>query len=181
MKYFVTIGTRQLEIDVDGDAVTVAGRAVRATLSSIPGSPVRHLLIDGRSYALPIEWAGSGRWAVTAHGERRDLEVVDARTRHVRSLTGASDRKAGPGVLRAPMPGLVVRIQVEPGQTLPAGAPMIVLEAMKMENQLKAAAPAVVAAIKVMAGQAVEKGQVLVEFAAPDAPHGLAGLPEAAP
>jgi biotin carboxyl carrier protein len=167
VKYFVMLGGREVEIEVDGDQVSVAGHTVRATLSMIPGSPVRHLLIDGRSYALPIEAAGPGRWAVTAHGERRELEVVDARTRHIRSLTGPGDRKAGPGVLRAPMPGLVVRIQVEAGQAVAAGSPMIVLEAMKMENQLKAAAAVTVAAIRVTAGQAVEKGQILVEFAEP--------------
>ena len=65
------------------------------------------------------------------------------------------------------MPGLVVRVQVEPGQEVAAGMPVIVLEAMKMENQLKAAAPARVAAVRVQAGQAVEKGQVLLEFADP--------------
>jgi pyruvate carboxylase subunit B len=65
------------------------------------------------------------------------------------------------------MPGLVVRIQVEAGDDVPAGAPVVVLEAMKMENQLKAAGPGRVAVVRVQPGQAVEKGQVLLEFAAP--------------
>ena len=65
------------------------------------------------------------------------------------------------------MPGLVVRVQVEAGQDVAAGAPVIVLEAMKMENQLKAAAPARIVAIRVETGQAVEKGQVLLEFGPP--------------
>ena len=65
------------------------------------------------------------------------------------------------------MPGLVVRVQVEAGQDVAPGTPVIVLEAMKMENQLKAAAPARVSAVKVQPGQAVEKGQVLLEFADP--------------
>jgi len=62
------------------------------------------------------------------------------------------------------MPGMVVRIQVEPGQKVAVGTPLVVLEAMKMENELKAASPGVVKAVRVASGEAVEKGQVLVEF-----------------
>ncbi len=167
MKYFVSAGGREIEVEVDGEQVVAAGRRVTASLTTIPGSPVRQLLLDGRSVALPIEPAGSGRWAVTLHGERRELEVVDARTRHIRSLTGDDRKPGGPANLVAPMPGLVVRVQVQPGDEVPAGAPLVVLEAMKMENQLKSAGPGRVAAVRVQPGQAVEKGQVLLEFAAP--------------
>jgi pyruvate carboxylase subunit B len=62
------------------------------------------------------------------------------------------------------MPGLVVRLEVEPGQAVVAGAGVLVLEAMKMENELRAPAGARVKAVLVRPGQAVEKGQVLVEF-----------------
>jgi biotin carboxyl carrier protein len=65
------------------------------------------------------------------------------------------------------MPGLVLRIQVQQGQAVVAGQPIVALEAMKMENELRATAPGVVQTIAVVAGQAVEKGAVLVEFAAP--------------
>ena len=71
-----------------------------------------------------------------------------------------------PGVLKAPMPGLVGRVQVQPGEQVAAGAPLVVLEAMKMENELKAGAPGVVKSVRVVSGEAVEKGQVLVEFEA---------------
>lgn len=167
MKYFVTLGGRELEVEVDGDHVVVNGERLPASLTSIPGSPVRQLLLAGRSYAMPIEPAGSGRWRLSVHGEQHEADVVDERTRHIRSLTGDTRKAAGAGTLKAPMPGLVVRVQVEPGQEVAAGMPVIVLEAMKMENQLKAAAAARVAAVRVQAGQAVEKGQVLLEFADP--------------
>lgn len=165
MKYHVTLDGREIVVEVDGDHVVVDGTRLSASLTTVPGTPIRQLLLDGHSYALPAESLGGGRWAITAGGERRELEVVDERTRHIRSLTGTTARKAGTGTLKAPMPGLVVRVQVEAGQQVAAGMPVIVLEAMKMENQLKAAAPGVVAAIKVEPGQAVQKGQVLVEFA----------------
>jgi biotin carboxyl carrier protein len=64
------------------------------------------------------------------------------------------------------MPGLVVRVQVQPGENVAAGDSLVVLEAMKMENELKAGAPGVVKSVRVAPGEAVEKGQVLVEFEA---------------
>ena len=164
MKYIVTIAGRDLEVEVDGDQVTVAGHVHTATLSHVAGTPVRQLLLDRRSEALAVEPAGGGRWTITRHGERYDFEVVDERTRHIRSLAGTSDRARGQAALKAPMPGLVVRVQVEPGQAVAAGAGIVVLEAMKMENELRASAPVVIKSVHARLGEAVEKGQVLVEF-----------------
>jgi pyruvate carboxylase subunit B len=62
------------------------------------------------------------------------------------------------------MPGLVVRVSVEPGQAVESGAGVLVLEAMKMENELRATSAGIVRAVRVQPGQAVERGQVLVEF-----------------
>ena len=164
MKYFVTLLGHTIEVEVDGEHVTVDGAVLTASLGSVPGAPVRQLLLDGRAEALGIEAPGGGRWAVTRRGERFEIEVIDERTRHIRSLTGSGDRPRGPAVLKAPMPGLVVRVQVEAGQTVAAGAGMVVLEAMKMENELRAGSAGTVRAVRVAPGEAVEKGQVLVEF-----------------
>ncbi|MGN6391011.1 MAG: biotin/lipoyl-containing protein [Gemmatimonadales bacterium] len=164
MKYVVAVAGRELEVEVDGDRVTVAGRSLPATLAAAPATPVRQLLLDGRAEALAVESLGGGRWALTLRGERHEVEVVDERTRHIRSLTGGADRGRGPGVLRAPMPGLVVRVQAQPGQAVTPGSGLVVLEAMKMENELRSSAAAVVRAVRVAPGEAVEKGQVLVEF-----------------
>ena len=164
MKYFVTIGGRTVEVEVDGDRVTVAGRTVTATLRQVPGSPLRQLLLDGRSIAVAVDPAGRGRWGLTRLGERWDAEVVDERTRYIRGLTGTGDGSRGPDALRAPMPGLVVRVLVEPGQSVAPGAGLVVLEAMKMENELKAPAAGKIRQVRISAGEAVEKGQVLVEL-----------------
>jgi pyruvate carboxylase subunit B len=164
VKYIVTIQGQAIEVEVDGERVTVAGRTHTASLGAVPGAPVRHLLLDGRADALAVEPAGSSHWAITRRGERWEVEVIDERTRHIRSLTGSGARARGPAVLKAPMPGLVVRVQVEAGQVVAAGAGVVVLEAMKMENELRAAAVGTVRAVRVRPGEAVEKGQVLVEY-----------------
>ena len=164
MKYYVAVGGRTVEVEVNGDQVSVGGRVVSATLSRMPGTPLRQLLIEGRSIAVVVDPAGRGHWTLTRQGERWEAEVVDERTRHIRSLTGGGEQARGPGALRAPMPGLVVRVQAEPGQAVAAGAGLVVLEAMKMENELRAPAPAVVKAVHARPGETVEKGQILVEF-----------------
>jgi len=107
---------------------------------------------------------GTGTWLIQDAGERHEVEVLDERTAHIRSLAGGAVQAAGPRPLKAPMPGLVVRVEVEPGQAVAAGASLVVLEAMKMENDLKAAAAGVVDRVAVSAGATVEKGAVLVTF-----------------
>jgi pyruvate carboxylase subunit B len=164
VKYVVLLDGQTIEVEVDGDRVTVDGRAHSATLGVISGTPLRQLLIDGRPLTLSVEAIGRGRWALTPKGERWEMEVVDERTRHIRSLAGGGDQRRAAGVLKAPMPGLVVRVQVQPGEKVAAGDSLVVLEAMKMENELKAGASGVVKSVRVAPGEAVEKGQVLVEF-----------------
>ena len=165
MKYFVTVAGKEMVVELDGERVTVDGATIAsAHLNTLPGTPIKHLVLDGASHALAMDAVGRGQWAVGYLGEQHELEVVDERTRHIRSLTGAGQKGSGPTTLKAPMPGLVVRVAVEEGAKVEAGAPLVVLEAMKMENELRATAAGVVKGVKVKGGQAVEKGQVLVEF-----------------
>jgi biotin carboxyl carrier protein len=164
MKYAVLLDGRVIEVEVDGDRVTVAGDPHTATLGAVAGTPLRQLLLDARPTTLAVESLGRGRWALTAAGERSEVEVLDERARHIRSLTNGAGRQHVAPVLKAPMPGLVLRVQASAGQSVAQGAGLVVLEAMKMENELKAPASAVVKAVRVQPGEAVEKGQVLVEF-----------------
>lgn len=170
MRYVVLVDGQVVEVEVDGDQVAVAGQIHVATLGVIPGTPLRQLLLDGRPTTLAVASLGRGRWALAPGGERWEVEVLDERTRYIRSLAGGVERQLESPVLKAPMPGLVLRVQVVPGQRVPAGAGLVVLEAMKMENELKSRADAVIKAIRVQPGEAVEKGQVLLEFRPPDSP-----------
>ena len=164
MKFIALVAGQSVELEVDGDRVTVAGHSYSASLEPIPGTPLRTLMLDGRPVLLAVESPGRGHWILTHGGDRWEVEVIDERTRHIRSLTGGSDHRRTAEVLRAPMPGLVVRVQAQAGDRVAAGAGLVVLEAMKMENELKAPGPARIKSVRVAPGQAVEKGQVLVEF-----------------
>jgi pyruvate carboxylase subunit B len=172
MRYFVTLRARTHEIDVSGAHVTVDGERLEAHLAAVPGTPLHHLLLAGRSWtvaAQPLMEEGGGaegqaplHWALGAAGERFEVEVVDERTREIRALTGQARAPASGGLVKAPMPGLVVRVQVATGQRVETGAGLVVVEAMKMENELRAPRPGVVETVHVTAGQAVEKGAPLV-------------------
>jgi biotin carboxyl carrier protein len=164
VRYVVMLDGQAIEVEVEGEHVTIAGATHNATLGAIPGTPLRHLLLDGRPVTLSVEPLGRGRWALAPGGERWEVEVLDERTRHIRSITSGGDQRPRADVLKAPMPGLVVRVEAKPGDKVTAGTGLVVLEAMKMENELKAAAPGVVKAVRVAPGEAVERGQVLVEF-----------------
>jgi len=168
MKYIVAVNGRDYEIRVDGAEVEIAGRRYAAELRPIPGSPLRHLVFAGGSTLLVLEPGGEGpgTWRIQDRGERYQVEALDERSRYIRSLVGNGKAAVSGAVLKAPMPGLIVRILVEPGRRVEAGAGILVLEAMKMENELKAPVAGVVERVEVSAGQVVEKGAVLVVMGA---------------
>lgn len=174
MKYYIRVGSRTVEVEVEGGRVVVDGRRQEAHLAAVPGTPLHHLLLSGESWtvaAQPLEGSGEGggpRWAMGVAGERIEVEAVDERTRQIQALTGRKPGGPAGGVVRAPMPGLVVRVEVAEGQRIAAGAALVVVEAMKMENELRASRAGVVAKVHVTAGTAVEKGAPLVTFAAND-------------
>lgn len=168
MKYHVRFGARTVEVEVDGGRVSVDGVPFEAHVVSVPGTPLHHLLLAGESWTIaaqPLAGVGEGggaRWALGAVGERIEVEVVDDRTRQLQSLTGRRAGGPGGGVVRAPMPGLVVRVEVSEGDRVSAGAGLVVVEAMKMENELRAARPGVVVKVHVQPGAIVERGASLV-------------------
>lgn len=164
MRYFVTIAGREIEVDLRADVPQVDGVPAEGELSRVPGTPLRHLRIDGRSHSLVARKGRGGEWDLHLGGERLEVEVVDERTRAIRAMTGQEASSRGPRPVRSPMPGMVVKILVAVGDAVRAGQTVAIMEAMKMENDLKADDDGVVSKVVVEAGTPVEKGTVLVEL-----------------
>jgi biotin carboxyl carrier protein len=165
MKYVVQIGGHDVEVSVDGTSVRAPQVEGEAHVVDIEGTPLRVVTIGRRTYrVLARRGAAPGQYVLHIHGFRFNVEALDERARAIRDLAGAAAKPTGPSSLAAPMPGLVVRVLVEPGQRVQASQGLVVIEAMKMENELRAAGPAVIRAVRVQPGNAVEKGAVLVEF-----------------
>ena len=165
MKYFVDVDGERIEVVVEGDVVSAGGASLSAHLEAVEGTPIRLLTIGDVVHRVVVRREeGKGRYTLSMDGWRFAVEALDERTRAIRDLAGAAAPPTGPVPLRAPMPGLIVRVLVKPGDTVKAGQGMIVMEAMKMENELRATAPGTVATVPVAPGTAVEKGVVLVEL-----------------
>src|SRR5207249_3515495 len=102
--------------------------------------------------------AARGQYSVWLDGYRFEVEALDERTRAIRALSRAAASAQGPAPLTAPMPGLVVRVNASVGDRVRAGQGLVVMEAMKMENELRAQAAGTVRKVLVGPGTAVEKG-----------------------
>lgn len=165
MKYVIEISGRTLEVEIDGDRMLLDGRPVDAKLSGGRGSAIRRLE-RGRSIRNLQAWPGEerGAWMVALAGCRLQVQVMDPRDQAIRAA-GSKRGKALGGTLKAPMPGLVLRVMVQEGATVEAGQGLIVVEAMKMENMLKALGPGTVSKIHVQPGARVEKGTSLLDLA----------------
>lgn len=123
-----------------------------------------HILVDGQSYRAELMEANFHQktFTIKMNGSRYVIQLADIYDQMVERLglkvaSGQAVKDA-----KAPMPGLVLSIAVTEGQEVKAGEPLLILEAMKMENVLKAVADGVVQSIVVKEGSAVDKGQLLV-------------------
>jgi pyruvate carboxylase subunit B len=166
VKYIVELKGRRHEVTVGEGSVTYEGDAVvPAELSDIAGSPVRMVRIGDEVFRVVAEKReGRGRFSLWVDGYRFEAEALDERRRALRDLTGAAAGPTGPAPIIAPMPGLIVRVNVVPGDTVEAGQGVVVMEAMKMENELRATAAGKVRSVDVTPGTAVEKGALLVSL-----------------
>ena len=166
MKYVVELAGVRYDVEIGPDGVSFNGEPVQASLSDIPGSPMRQVNIGNAVHRVIARRGPSrGDYTVLVRGRRFAIEALDTRTRAIRDLSAANSDPAGPAPLIAPMPGMIVRVAVAPGDVVVAGQGLIVMEAMKMENELRAAGPGTVTAVRVIAGTAVQKGAILVELA----------------
>lgn len=126
-----------------------------------------HVLQNGKAFKASLEEADfkSKNLTIKVNGNKYQLKIQDEYDQLVKKmgLSVANNNKITD--IKAPMPGLVLDIMVEAGQTITKGEPLLILEAMKMENVLKSAGEGTVKSIVVEKGNAVEKGQIMIEMA----------------
>ena len=165
MKYVVRIGGEDHEVVLDGDGVHADGEDVAARVVAIDGTPVRMVTIGDEVHRVVVRPSKSrGLYTLWLDGHRFEAEALDERTRAIRELSGASTGPTGPAPLVAPMPGLIVRVNVQLGEQVQVGQGLVVMEAMKMENELRVQAAGRVRTVLVAPGSVVEKGALLIEL-----------------
>lgn len=160
MKYVVSVGDKAYNVEVGGERETeIDGVPHQVDIQNIDGYSLFSLLLNNRSYELIVEREGQ-EFRILLEGEMYTVRVTDERARR---LIEAPARVPSEEVaVKAPMPGLVVAVPATLGQEVKIGQGLIILEAMKMENELRAPRAGRVKAIRVSPGQVVDKDQVLV-------------------
>jgi biotin carboxyl carrier protein len=154
----------ELSLRRDGDRCsftyrTEAGDLIEREASVLEVEPgIYSILMDGISYEVKVVTGPAGYY-VDLDGERSVVEVQDPRSA---SRRGASGLRDGRQNVSAPMPGRIVRVLVNEGAEVEAGAGLVVVEAMKMQNEMKAPKSGRVVAVKASEGDTVAAGEVLV-------------------
>jgi biotin carboxyl carrier protein len=173
MRYFVTFPSGdEIPVDVDhlptGEvALSIRGRRIEADALPVGPPAATHattsMRIDGQVVDLWTEGAPPGV-GVIARGYRFYATAESERSRALAAALGQKPGGAAAGTVVSPMPGRVLKILVTEGQPVEAGTAIVVVEAMKMENELAATGAGIVAKILVTPGQTVESGARLVEI-----------------
>ena len=160
-RWIVTLDGRELGVDV----VDVGGRwSMLISPDVVSGTDIGPA---SRSYEIAFEPRQAGGQVVFVNGDAFPLTVADARAAFARRSPGAETGLAGAvgsATVIAPMPGRVVKVLVAPGDAVAARQPVVIVEAMKMENELRAPRAGTVASVRVSEGQSVEAHAVLVEL-----------------
>jgi biotin carboxyl carrier protein len=162
MKYEVTVGENVYIIEVNREGeITFDGEVQAIDFAPIGDSGLYSLLVNNGSFEALVEQRDE-RWQVLMQGYLYEVEVLDERSQLMRARSTSLVPDSGELLIKAPMPGLVVDVSVEVGQEVEAGQKVVILESMKMENELKTPRAGEVERIQVKAGDSVEQNEVLV-------------------
>lgn len=145
--------------EAGGWALTVDGRAMAVTTAEAGGR--WSVLVGARSYEVTFDGGPAGAQIVHVNGEAIPLTVLEPRALAARRRHDGATA-AGPTTIAAPMPGRIVKVLVQPGEAVAARQGVIVVEAMKMENELRAPRAGTVTEVRAGEGASVEAGAVLV-------------------
>lgn len=164
MRYVSEVDGKRYQIDIeesaDGLSVMIDGKATAADLCQVTAPTLFSLIRDGKSFEVFAEPTDKGYVMVIA-GERFFVDVADERSLRLASVQKRDVQRRGDMVIKAPMPGLVVDILVKPGDEVKTGQSLIILVAMKMENDIRAFEGGTVKSVHVQKGDTVNLGHTL--------------------
>ncbi|OJV53066.1 MAG: hypothetical protein BGO31_04755 [Bacteroidetes bacterium 43-16] len=159
-------GQDELSLALEAGQINVGGKDLQWDIQALPNKSFS-IIANNKSYVAFLENVDRVRKTMNLRIENslyaiKIQEPIDLLLEQM-GLDISKTQKVEP--VKAPMPGLVLKVMVTEGQVIKKGDPVLILEAMKMENVFKASADATVKAIKIAEGQAVEKGEILIELA----------------
>ena len=162
MKYVATSGEREFLIEIlDEHHIIVDGVKFDIDFEAVSEQTVYSLLANNKSYEALVYESEEG-WQVLLHGSQYVLLVEDEREKRLRASLGGEPPQNVDYHLRAPMPGLIVTVPVSEGQMVDKGDVLVVLESMKMQNQLKSPRPGKISRVQIKPGDSVEQRDTLL-------------------
>jgi biotin carboxyl carrier protein len=162
MRYITTVDNKEYLVEIlDEKHIIINGKTYEVDFESVSGQPVYSLIVDGKSHESYVQ-QGDDNWQVLLRGRLYPVTVEDERENRLRAAAGGGVAESGEFHLKAPMPGLVVAIPVEEGQEIKKGQVILILESMKMQNELKSPRDGTIGRIRVKTGESVEQKQTLL-------------------
>ena len=158
--YRVNVGNREYVVDVSGDQVMVDGKPIQASLIALNNGGLVMLRKDNCARELHVRQQGSSAYTVMVNGRQMVAQVDRGNGKRRKPANPAAA-----GSISAPMPGMVVNVLVKEGQRVDSGDPLVILESMKMQMQLRSPFTGQVAKVAVHNRVQVEKGALLVQVA----------------
>ncbi len=164
MKYIAEVDSLEFPVEIiDEGHVRFGEEILEVNLAAVSGVPLYSLIVNKESfegYVYPDE----DGWQVLLQGQFYKVQVEDEREKHLQTAGGAVVGSASEFVLKAPMPGLVIALLVTEGQAVEKGQTLLILESMKMQNELRAARAGTVARLRVRPGESVQQKQILLNI-----------------
>ena len=160
-----TANDKTWQVDIQKDAILLNGTPFNWYITRV-GPNTYHIIKDARSYTAELVEADyqSKTFTFKINGVKQTVSVQDRFDLLLDKLGMSNANAQKVNEVKAPMPGLILEIKVQPGQEVKKGDPIMILEAMKMENILKSPGDGVVREVKVAVKQNVEKNQILIQF-----------------
>ena len=165
MKYFAKVSAKEIQIEIgesdNGIFLIVNGKPRHTEFARVGSDNLFSLIVENRSHQLFFEETDKGHW-VSVDGHKFLVELEDEKTRLIRRLIKSDDKPQGLTEIKAPMPGLIINLFVKENQPVKKGDGLVIIEAMKMENEIQASAEGTVKKIIVNEADSVDKGAVLI-------------------
>lgn len=162
MKYITTIDGHEYSVDIlDEHRVSVDGVIYQVDFIPVGDQPVYSLVVDGQSFDAHV-YPNEDAWQVLFRGSLFTAYVEDEREKRLRAALAGKVAEHADYHLKAPMPGMVVSIPVQEGQTVQKGDVLVVLESMKMQNELRSPRDGKVVRLRVVAGDRVEQKETML-------------------
>jgi len=162
MKYITTVNDHEYTIEIFDEAhISVEGVMYELNFERVGNQPVYSLVLGGQSYEAHV-YTDDEQWQVLLRGDMYRAVVEDEREKRLRMQFEGGMAEQGEFHLKAPMPGMVIAIPVDEGQAVEKGEVLLILESMKMQNELKSPRAGKISRVRVAAGERVEQKQTLL-------------------